>query len=240
MSHEDFDISSLATYLQLTREQVTKLAERGKLPGRRIAGQWRFARAEVHHWWEERIGQSGEAELAQLELVLQGPTTAESDSPQDGEIDLAQMLKVDGIAIPLMAKTRNSVISAMVELAGRTGLLWDIEKMEDAVRARENLHPTALDNGVALLHPRRPLGAILAEPFLALGVASQGIPFGGSRSLTDVFFLICSTEDRVHLRTLARLSRILADSTFLIRLRSLTDPYEVPELVAEYERTLGA
>ena len=65
MSHEDFDINGLATHLHLTRDQVLRLVERGKLPGRRIAGQWRFARAEVHlpdnpeeqvqladDWWE--------------------------------------------------------------------------------------------------------------------------------------------------------------------------------------------
>ena len=76
--------------------------------------------------------------------------------------------------------------------------------MADAVRAREQLQSTAMDNGVALLHPRRPLANILAEPVLAVGISPQGIPFGGSSRLTDVFLLICSCDDRGHLRTLAR------------------------------------
>jgi PTS system nitrogen regulatory IIA component len=233
MSHEDFDINGLATYLHLTRDQVLKLVERGKLPGRRIAGQWRFARAEVHHWWEERIGNSGAAELAQVETVLQRTGQQVGD-----DISLAESLPVEAIAIPLAARTRSSVIIAMAELAGQTGNLWDVARMEEAVRARENLHPTALDNGVALLHPRRPLGAILSEPFLALGITSQGIPFSGSRMLTDVFFLICSTEDRWHLRTLARLSRLLADESFLEQLRGLGNPADVPPLFEEYETNL--
>ena len=79
----------------------------------------------------------------------------------------------------------------MVEVAARTGWLWDPEKVVEAVRQREEMHPTALDNGVALLHPRRPLPGILGQAFVALGVSSQGIPFGGSRSaMTDIFFLI--------------------------------------------------
>ena len=233
MSQEDFDINGLATHLQLTRDQVLRLVERGKLPGRRIAGQWRFARAEVHHWWEERIGKSGEAELAQVETMLQimGPEVGEA-------LLLSESLPVDDIAIPLAARTRHSVITEMAALAGRTGMLWDIPRMEEAIRTRENLYPTTLDNGVALLHPRRPLASILSEPFLALGLSSQGIPFSGSRTLTDVFFLICSTEDRWHLRTLARLSRLLADDSFLTQLRNLTVPREARKLIAEYEGRL--
>lgn len=233
MSYEDFDIDSLSDYLHLNPDQVMRLAERGKLPGRRISGQWRFSRAEIHHWWEERIGASDDEELAQAESVLQRAGTREF-----AQFSLAQMLPENAIAIPLEARTRQSVISAMVKLAGQTGLLWDEEKMVDAVRLRESLHPTALDNGVALLHPRRPLPSILAEPFLALGRTVTGIPFGGGRTLTDVFFLVCSRDDRGHLRVLARLSRLVSDTAFLQRLRELTKPLQVRPLVEEFENRL--
>jgi PTS system nitrogen regulatory IIA component len=234
MSQKDFDINGLATYLHLTRDQVLKLVERGKLPGRRIGGQWRFAQADVHHWWEERIGASGDAELVQVEQVLQ--RTAGHQASE--EISLAESLPREAISVPLLARTRSSVITAMVELADRSGRLWDAPRLEEAVRARENLHPTALDNGVALLHPRRPMPAIVSDPFLAVGITSQGIPFGGSRSLTDVFFLICSTDDRWHLRALARLSRLLTMDAFLYQLRAQEGPDEVRQLVAQFEETL--
>jgi PTS system nitrogen regulatory IIA component len=233
MTNESFSIESLADYLHLPPEQVARLAERGKLPGRRIGGQWRFSPAEIHHWWEQRIGMSDDEELAEVESALQ-----RFDDSQPPPLCLADMFPLEGIAIPLDARTRTSVISAMVRLAGRTGLLWNEEKMEEAVRARENLHPTALDNGVALLHPRRPLASIIAEPFLAFGRTGHGIPFGGSHALTDLFFLICSREDRGHLRVLARLSRLIADGSFLVRLRDLADRGELVSLVREYERQL--
>ena len=87
--------------------------------------------------------------------------------------------------------------------------------MIEAIRSREDMYPTAMEGGVALLHPRRPMPTILAQPFLALGVTATGIPFGGERGgLTDVFFLICSVEDRGHLRTLARLARVIGTSGF--------------------------
>jgi PTS system nitrogen regulatory IIA component len=233
MSHEDFDVDRLAEYIHLRADQVVRLAERGKLPGRRIAGQWKFSKGEIHQWWEERIGGSDEDELAEVETVLQG-SGADELSP----VSLSALLPTGAIALHLEARTRSSVITAMVKLASQTGFLWDEEKMEEAVRARESLHPTALDNGIALLHPRRPLGSILSEPFLAIGRTVSGIRFGGGPTLTDVFFLICSCDDRGHLRILARLSRLVADTSFLMRFRELENARDARSLIEEYERKL--
>jgi len=112
--------------------------------------------------------------------------------------------------------------------------------MVEAVRAREDMHPTALENGVALLHPRRPMSRILSQPFLALGRTGTGIPFGGAAPTTDVFFLVCSVEDRGHLQVLARLSRVLASPGFLDALRQAPDPKAAHQLFVEAEGKLQA
>ena len=235
MAHEDFDIDSLAAYLHLTPPQVAKMADRGKLPGRKVAGQWKFAPAEIHHWLEERIGASDESELIEVEGVLDRAANKTSDDA----VSIASLLPVEAIEIPLAAKTRNSVINSMVRLASRTGLLWEPEKMAEAVRVRETLHPTALDNGVALLHPRRPMPTVLAEPLLALGRTHHGIPFGGPRGmLTDIFFLICSIDDRGHLRTLARLSRLVGDAEFLAALREAETPSAAHDCIVDFENRI--
>lgn len=199
MASKDFDVDQLAAYLHLTPEQVAKLASRGKLPGRRIAGDWKFSEAEIHHWLEERIGAGDAEQLGKVEQMLD--RTAPSD---EESLILADIMHPEAVAIPLTGKTRGSVIRDMCQLVANTGLLWDAETMAEAVQAREQLHPTALETGVALLHPRRPQASILAEPILGLGISSQPIPFGNSSGhLTDIFFLICSTDDRIHLRILA-------------------------------------
>ena len=153
---------------------------------------------------------------------------------------MASLIPDGAIALPLMAKTRDSVIRSMVQLAGTTGLLWDTDAMAEAVKAREELHTTALDNGVALLHPRRPMSSILGDSFLALGVVPSGVPFGGATGWTDVFFLICSMEDRVHLRILTRLSRMLTHPDFLNRLRESSSELEIRTLVSEVDRAISS
>jgi PTS system nitrogen regulatory IIA component len=231
LAQDNFDISGLAAYLHISPQQVARLATRGRIPGRRVSGQWRFSRAEIHHWLEDRIGVSDEGELIEVEDVVA--------RAHAGDIRIADLLLETGIALPLMAKTRNRVIDAMAELATQTGVLWDPVKMAEAVRAREDLHTTALDNGVAMLHPRRPMPGIVGEPLVVVGRTNSGIPFGGQQGgLTDLFLLICATNDSEHLCILARLSRVIADPDFLTKLRNAVEAVDVLDLFTTAENEL--
>jgi nitrogen PTS system EIIA component len=234
MSDDDFDLSRLAEYLHLEPAQVARLAERGKIPGRKVQGDWRFAPAEIHHWLENRIGLSDDDELIEMESILRPPESADTDEVPS----IASLMPLEAIAVPLDARTRGSVIQSLVDAGGRTGLLWDPQRMGEAVRAREEMNPTALENGVALLHPRRPMPSILGAAFVAFGRTPRGIPFGG-RVLTDLFFLIASLDDRGHLRTLARLSRLVSDTNLLVELRGADDARTVHELIECAEADLA-
>ncbi|MDR2761411.1 MAG: PTS sugar transporter subunit IIA [Planctomycetaceae bacterium] len=235
MPFSNMSMVQLSRYLHLPEEQVRKLVDRGLIPSRRVNGELVISRDEVHRWLERRIGVSDEVELARVERALDGSVPA-------GEIEesvvVSSLFPMGSALIPLEAKTRDSAIRSMVRLAMGTGLLWDETAMIDAVKEREELHSTALDNGVALLHPRRPMSGILGDTFLSLGISSRGIPFGGEGKLTDVFFLICSMSDRIHLRILARLSRILSISNFLPDLRQAQTEQEVRDLIQSAEESI--
>jgi len=235
MSHSTLDFSELVKYLHLHESKVKKLVDRGDIPGRKIKGEWQFSMPEVNSWLEKRIGVSGDGELADIES--QFDRTAPRETSQT--VEIASLIPLEAITIPFLAKTKESAIRSMTQLAVETGLLWDGEKLADTLRKREELHSTALDNGIAILHPRRPMPNILSETFLALGIAPNGIPFGGGfGNLTDIFFLLCSMDDQVHLRILARLSRILTAPNFLTTLRSLETPAQVRQLIAETEASI--
>ncbi len=210
---EDFDVARLAEYLHLNPDQVTKMAVRGKVPGRKVGGVWRFSEAEIHHWLEDRIGVSDPDELQKVQQVLDRASGNEADRP------IHQLCTLETIQVPLNARTRGSVIRSMCELATKSGMLWDAPTMAEAVQAREQMHPTALDCGVALLHPRRPQTTILADSVIAMAVCPSAIPFSDRGQLTDIFFLICSYDDASHLRILANLSRLISNDELLGKLR---------------------
>ncbi|QEF96831.1 putative fructose-like phosphotransferase system subunit EIIA [Stieleria maiorica] len=232
---EEFDLAQLAQYLHITPAKVEKMAIRGRLPGRKVAGQWRFNEAEIHHWLEDQIGASDDSvELERVQRVVDRMTDETNDR------ELHELCTVDTIEIPLRARTRGSVIRSMCDLVAASGLMWDAPAMAEAVKSREQMHPTALDCGVALLHPRRPQTSILADTVVGLAISQAPLPFSDSGHMTDVFFLICSYDDSAHLRTLAKISRLIAMESFLDRLRACENPGEAWHCLQEADVLLSA
>jgi PTS system nitrogen regulatory IIA component len=198
------------------------------LPGHKVGGEWRFARAEINQWIETQLPVYTEQQLATLESAHGA-----------GEPLLAGLLSEAAMAVPLAAATRASVLRELVTLAEQTWQVYDPDAIHEAIRQREEMGSTALPNGVAIPHPRRPLPAALGESVLAYGRTTSGIPFGAPHGgLTDIFFLVCCRDDRTHLRVLARLTRLFLRPGFLDDLRSAETPAETREKIAAAEREL--
>ena len=211
------------------------MAERGRVPGKKVAGQWKFFREEIHHWFEDRIGVSNEQELVQVEKVLE----IQSQKQIVDEFHIPDLLSLEYVFAPFMAKTKPKVIQSLCDNIAATGVLWDPDRMAEAIRKREDLHPTALENGVAMLHPRRPMPKIIGDAFIGLGITSSGIAFGGPRGcLTDIFFLLGSTDEAVHLRVLARLSRLIREEGFLESLRNSESSAAAHQAIVDYDEKL--
>jgi PTS system nitrogen regulatory IIA component len=231
MGNEMMDLEQLAVYLRRDVREVSKLASRGHLPGQKVAGQWRFARAEINHWIETNIHGYTDKELTHLE---QSDHAIETEEPL-----ISSLLSEASVAAPLAAGTRTSVLREMVVLAEQSWQVYDPAAVLDAIRQREEQKSTALESGVALLHPRRPLPAVLGESVMAYGRTASGIPFGApGGGLTDIFFLDCSRDDRTHLKVLARLSRLLLRPGFLEALREAPTASDSWQVIAAAEREL--
>jgi nitrogen PTS system EIIA component len=228
---EILDIEELAAYLSRDVREVGKLASRGVLPGRRVNGEWRFARAEINHWLETQMHSYTDRQLTALESA--------NARDGDGEPLLAGLLSEASVAVPLAASTKASVLRELVALAEQSWQVYDAEAVLDAVRHREEMASTALPSGVAIPHPRRPLPNALGESVLAYARTDSGIPFGAPNGgLTDIFFLVLSRDDQTHLRVLARLTRLLMRPEFLDELRAAETPAESWERIAAAEQQL--
>jgi PTS system nitrogen regulatory IIA component len=226
---ETLDIGQLAAYLSRDVREVGKLASRGYLPGRKVNGEWRFARAEINHWLEGQLPGYGEDELAALESAH----GTEVEEPL-----LANLLGPENVAVPLVASTKVSVLRELVKLAAQSWQVYDPDAVHEAIVKREEMESTAQVNGVAFPHSHRPFGdAVLGEPLVCFARTPRPVVFGGPRgSLTDVFFLVLSKDDRTHLRVLARLARVLRRDGLLASLRTAETPAEAHELLLAAER----
>ncbi|NLG42694.1 MAG: PTS transporter subunit EIIA [Phycisphaerae bacterium] len=231
MPYRNMSIDELARHIGMDARIVRKWAEKGRLPGVMVQGQWRFNRAQMLDWLQQEIHNLDPKHIANLERAMSGGN--------DDEV-LGALLPPEAIDMNLPARSRASVLKELVSLAERTGLVYDPLGLLTAVQEREELYPTALPNGVALPHPRRPLPYATAEPLVCLARVPAGIPFGApDGQLTHVFFLVCSHEERQHLCVLARLAMMLS-TDLPARLLEIDEPTEALALILEREQQVIA
>src|SRR5947209_15454073 len=100
MGNEMMDLEQLASYLQRDVREVSKLASRGHLPGHKVSGEWRFARAEINHWIETQMHAYTEQQLSAFD--------ASSTAPSEHDALIANLLSPESVAVPLQASTRSS------------------------------------------------------------------------------------------------------------------------------------
>ncbi len=231
MGSDMMDLNQLATYLQRDVREVSKLASRGHLPGHKVGGEWRFARAEINHWIELQLPSYDEQQLATLERRGAHDT--------DLEPLVGPLLPEACVAVPLLATTRTSVLRELVSLAEKSWQVFDGDAILEAIRQREEIGTTALGNGIAIPHPRRALPSALGESLIAFGRTLSGVPFGAAHGvLTDLFFLVCCRDDQTHLRVLARLSRMLLQPGFVENLREADTAEEAHRIIVAAEMEL--
>jgi nitrogen PTS system EIIA component len=229
MTNEMMDLEELARYLRRDAREVHRLAKRGHLPGQKVAGKWRFARAEINHWLEMQMSGLTDEQLTDLEVGHAG---------EEHEPLLADLLSTDCMAVPLASSSRISILKELIRLAEQSWQVYDPTALFEAVQKREEMATTALEEGVAIPHPRRPQSSILGDSVVAYGRTAHPIPFGAPDGiLTDIFFLVCCRDERTHLRILARLSRLFRQPDFLNNLRQAESVQESWHLIHDAEAT---
>lgn len=237
MAYQNMTLEDFARHVGLDARDVKKMADRGKLPAQKVAGKWRFNRAEVTEWLQQDMLSLDldESRLRDIEKAM-----SEAGSLDVSEHQLTACMGVKGIDLELPAKTKSSVLLELCGLADRTGLLWDQAGLLTAIQQRETMCSTALPNGIAIPHPRQPMPYASAEPIVCFARLPRGIGFGSPYGgLTSLFFLICCHEDRQHLHVLARLMRIL-DDTMIGRLREVETSEEALAALIEREEIVAA
>ena len=231
MPYRTLTIQEVARMLGTDVRHVERMAQRGEIPCQKVGGQFRFNRAEVTEWLQQRVGAMSDEHLAQVDAGM----TEQRQTPEDETI-LSPLLRIEAVTTNLGSRTKDSTLRELVTLAEKTGLVLNSQELTEAVLHREELHSTAMENGIAIPHPRRPLPYALAEPILAVARTTGGIAFGAPDGrLTDLFFLTASQDDRHHLHILARLCRMLYEEDFVALLREAETPREMIELMKKRE-----
>ena len=233
MSPDVFSLDELARHLGRDRREIERLANRGRIPGRKTETGWVFHEREITQWLERELREYTDPELKALEDSLQSTELRP-------ELPVSSLLRPETVQVPLDARTKRSVLESLVEVAGRTWQVWEPAKVLAAVQEREEALSTAFPEGVAVPHPRNPLPQCLGASVVAFGRTPQGVPFGGSGGgLTEMFFLVLCRDSRTHLQVLARLGRMIRHPGFLGELRAAETSADAYRVICDADREIG-
>jgi nitrogen PTS system EIIA component len=236
MPREQMNPQQVAAYVHLDGREIVKLASRGQIPCRKVRGEYVFLKCDVDHWIESHMHTLEKDRLAGIERGVSA-----HHGYDHADMVIGPLIPEAGLAVPLHARTRGSVLRGLVDLASEAELVYGKEELLEEVVNREELCSTALWPGVALPHPRHPVPYDIASSFIVGGLTGSGIPFGcPDGSLTRLFFLICCKDERTHLHVLARLAQMLHQPDAVERMLGADSAEQLQSVLQELETTLVA
>jgi mannitol/fructose-specific phosphotransferase system IIA component (Ntr-type) len=101
-------------------------------------------------------------------------------------IALADLLDEKDVVLQLRARKQANALREIVQLLAANGKIDHPEEFLDAVLAREQANPSAVEHGVAFPHARTDL---VDQIVLGIGRSRAGVPFGEGRRARLIFVI---------------------------------------------------
>jgi mannitol/fructose-specific phosphotransferase system IIA component (Ntr-type) len=143
-------------------------------------------------------------------------------------IALADLLTEQQVILRLRSRKPANAIREIVDvvasdISGRK--IAEPEAFLEQVLAREQAHPSAVENGVAFPHARTDL---VDEIVIGVGRSRAGIPFGENQQRANLIFVVGVPERLLsdYLVCVGTLARLVKDETIRSRLLNAETPRE--------------
>ncbi len=133
----------------------------------------------------------------------------------------------------LQATDKAGVIRELADLLANRGKVKDADELVRVVLERESHGSTGIGDGIAIPHAK---SRSVAGTVVVFGRSRRGVDFQALDGRpADLFFLLVSPEDQPgeHLKTLARISRIMRNAELREKLRAGRDRTEIRKLIGD-------
>lgn len=149
---------------------------------------------------------------------------------------IVDILNKDCIIPELRSRTKKEVLEELTGALVNCKANLNKEALVEVLLERERLGSTGIGDGIAIPH-----GKIqdLDELILSFGRSSQGIEFDSMDGRpTHLFFLLIAPENSagIHLRALAKISRLLKSAHFRQRLLAAGTIEEIFQVIQEEDK----
>ena len=152
---------------------------------------------------------------------------------KDTTVNILDFLPADAILLDLKSQTKREALKELVTLLGDAHGIKKSEKILDALLEREELGSTGIGQGIAIPHGK---SDHVENVVAILGISKKGIEFDAldGEPVYLFFMLVAPTNSSgLHLKILAKISRLLKDKFFRQALREAKSPAEAIQLIKE-------
>lgn len=151
---------------------------------------------------------------------------------------ISELLDPVAIVAELNGTGKKEVLAELTDALLKTDSSLVREDVLKVLMERERLGSTGIGDGVAIPHGKlKDIDRLL----ISFGLSQQGVDFDSMDGKpAHLFFLLIAPEESVgvHLKTLARISKLLKSTTVRERLQSAVDCAEIHRIIAEEEEQL--
>lgn len=152
---------------------------------------------------------------------------------KEATVNLLEYLPESAISIELNGQTKKEILKEMISLLSSAHQIRNSDKILEALLEREDLGSTGIGQGIAIPHTR---SDYVNKVVAALGISKKGIDFDAldGEPVYLFFMLIAPTNSSgLHLKILAKISRLLKDKFFRQALREAKSPEEALKQIRE-------
>ena len=153
MEDDILTIEEVARYLRVSERTVYDWAQKGEIPSGKIGTVWRFKKAEIEKWVNDRLSSSSKPTL------------------QNNQIQVKSILSPDRI-IFLNPSTKHDALLALADNLSTAPQVKASQELSVEILKREGLMSTAIGRGIAIPHVRL---ASVTDLVMAVGVCRKPI-----------------------------------------------------------------
>lgn len=152
---------------------------------------------------------------------------------KDATVNLLDFLPEGAILLDLKGQNKKEILKEMVQILSGAHQVKNSNGILDALLEREELGSTGIGQGIAIPHGKsESVGKVVA----ALGFSKKGIDFDAlDGEPVYLFFMLVAPPNAagIHLKILAKISRLLKDKFFRQALREAKTPEETLKLIRD-------
>lgn len=152
---------------------------------------------------------------------------------KDATVNLIDFLPEGSVVSELKSVTKKDALKELVQVLVSAHGIKDGTGILEALQEREELGSTGIGQGIAIPHGKSDaVGKVVA----ALGISKRGIDFDSlDGEPVYIFFMLIAPSNSagIHLKILAKISRLLKDKFFRQALRESKTPQEALKLIKD-------